>query len=84
MRSLVIPCYNESETPLLLLARCSEVFDERTEVVLVDNGSTDNSPAVLEEQLASHPRCRSVRVEENQGYGFGILTGLRVARGDVL
>lgn len=83
-RSLVIPCYNEAENLPLLLERCSEVLDDRTEVVLVDNGSTDESPDVLAAKLPDFPRCRSVRVEVNQGYGFGILSGLRAAEGDVL
>lgn len=51
------------------------------ELVLVDNGSTDESPQVLAELLPTYPFARSVRVEKNQGYGFGILSGLRVAQG---
>jgi len=83
--SLVIPCYNEAANLPLLIARLRETFlDDRAEVVLVDNGSTDDSPAVLARLLAGQERIRSVRVEVNQGYGYGILTGLRAARGDVL
>ncbi|MBW8807565.1 MAG: glycosyltransferase, partial [Lysobacter sp.] len=83
--SLVIPCYNEAANLPLLVARLRETFlDDRAEVVLVDNGSTDDSPAVLAQLLAGQQRIRSVRVEVNQGYGYGILTGLRAARGDVL
>jgi glycosyltransferase involved in cell wall biosynthesis len=83
--SLVIPCFNEALNLPLLLPPCAELARQcPAEVVLVDNGSTDNTPAVLEELLAQHPGCRSVRVEKNQGYGFGILAGLRAARGDIL
>ncbi|ATE74804.1 glycosyl transferase family 2 [Lysobacter capsici] len=83
--SLVIPCYNEAANLPLLVARLRETFlDDRAEVVLVDNGSTDDSPAVLARLLAGQERIRSVRVEVNQGYGYGILTGLRAARGDLL
>lgn len=83
--SLVIPCYNESKNIPLLLERCSKlVSNQEAEVILVDNGSTDDSPAVLQALLPYYPGCRSVRVEKNQGYGFGILTGLRVATGDIL
>lgn len=83
--SLVIPCYNEAANLPLLVARLRETFlDDRAEVVLVDNGSTDDSPAVLARLLDGQQRIRSVRVEVNQGYGYGILTGLRAARGDVL
>lgn len=83
--SLVIPCYNEAANLPLLLERCARVAaTPGVEVILVDNGSTDASPAVLGEALPRHPGCRSVRVEKNQGYGFGILSGLRAAEGDIL
>lgn len=83
--SLVIPCYNEAANLPLLVARLRETFrDERVEAVLVDNGSSDDSPAVLAQLLAGQSRIRSVRVEVNQGYGHGILAGLRAARGEVI
>ncbi len=80
--SLVIPCYNESANLPLLLERCKDLGPH--EIILVDNGSTDDTPKVLEKLLPVYPHCRSVRVEVNQGYGFGILSGLKAATGDVL
>ena len=83
--SLVIPCYNEAANLPLLLSRCVEVAKSgEVEVILVDNGSTDDTPRLLTELLPQYPGCRSVRVEKNQGYGFGILSGLRVAKGELL
>ena len=83
--SLIIPCYNESANLPLLLERC-KVMTSRPdfEVILVDNGSTDNSPEVLLNLLPMYSGCRSVRVDQNQGYGYGILTGLRAAKGEIL
>ncbi|MDB5775647.1 MAG: glycosyl transferase family 2 [Herbaspirillum sp.] len=83
--SLVIPCYNEAANLPLLLERCRDVTARPgVEVILVDNGSSDDSPQVLSKLLPQYPGCRSVRVEVNQGYGFGILTGLRAASGEFL
>ncbi len=83
--SLVIPCYNESGNLAALAAAVRPlVARDDVEVILVDNGSTDDSPQRLAALLAEQPRLRSVRVPVNQGYGFGILTGLRAATGDVL
>jgi glycosyltransferase involved in cell wall biosynthesis len=83
--SLIIPCYNEAANLPLLLERCKEVTNQPDiEFILVDNGSTDNSPEVLLNLLPMYPGCRSVRVDQNQGYGFGILTGLRAAKGAIL
>ena len=76
--SLVIPCYNESENLPSLIERCAtKVLVKDIEVVLVDNGSTDSTSEVLASLLPSHPNMRSVRVPLNQGYGNGILVGLR-------
>jgi glycosyltransferase involved in cell wall biosynthesis len=83
--SLIIPCYNEAANLPLLLDRCKNLAAmPDVEVLLVDNGSTDNTSEVLEKLLAKYPGCRSIRVEENQGYGFGIVSGLKAARGQIL
>jgi glycosyltransferase involved in cell wall biosynthesis len=83
--SLIIPCYNESANLPLLLDRCASLGGNHDiEVILVDNGSPDNSPEVLQALLPNYPHCRSVRVPVNQGYGFGILTGLNAANGELL
>lgn len=83
--SLVIPCYNEARNLPLLVARLRETFVRQdVEAILVDNGSTDDSPAVLAGLLRDTPNLRSVRVEVNQGYGFGILAGLAAAEGEVI
>lgn len=84
--SLVIPCYNEAANLPSLLERCKILVSEsrEIEVVLVDNGSTDNTPSVMSSLLPRYPQCRCLRVEENKGYGFGILQGLEVCRGEYL
>jgi glycosyltransferase involved in cell wall biosynthesis len=54
--SLVIPCYNEAANLPLLLEKCKEVsLQPECEVVLVDNGSTDNTSDVLLELLPKYP-----------------------------
>lgn len=83
--SLIIPCYNESANLPLLLERCKGLAEQPgIEVILVDNGSDDDSSLVLENLLPSYPGCRSIRVDVNQGYGFGILAGLQAAEGEIL
>lgn len=83
--SLVIPCYNEAKNLPLLVERIGASFKRSdVEVILVDNGSKDDSPAVLAQLLENHPIIRSIRVEVNQGYGYGILQGLKAAEGAYL
>jgi glycosyltransferase involved in cell wall biosynthesis len=83
--SLIIPCYNEAANLPLVLARCQSLASQADcEVILVDNGSTDQSAQVLTQLLPQYPGCRSIHVTQNQGYGFGILTGLRASQASIL
>ncbi len=86
--SIVVPCYNEADNLTSLLGRFQSVVADRpgVEVVLVDNGSTDRTDQVLQQELSrpGHHFARSVRVPRNRGYGHGIITGLQAARGEYL
>lgn len=86
--SIVLPCYNEAENIPLIFSRFREILrdQEGIEVVLVNNGSTDNSQEVFERELerTENSFARVVRVEVNRGYGFGIMSGVRQCRGEVI
>ena len=63
--SIVVPCYNEEQNIPLILNRFGEIIErEDIEVILVDNGSTDDSALVLAELLPQYAFARTVRVEE--------------------
>lgn len=83
--SIVLPCYNEAQgIPKILerFAAMGQGYD--FELILVDNGSRDNTQAVLADHLPAYPFARSVRIVNNKGYGDGIFTGLREAQGELL
>lgn len=86
--SLVAPCYNEAENLPRIFARLGDVLGGRRDVeaIFVNNGSTDESASILNAELAKPENhfARVVAVPKNQGYGFGILAGLRAASGDFL
>ena len=86
--SLVIPCFNESGNLLSLLERCRVLLASQpnVEVVLVENGSTDDSQTKLNKLLESEggDRLRYIKVDLNQGYGHGILFGLQNCNGEVM
>ena len=83
--SVVLPCYNEAKGLESLLERFADSSGSTSfELILVDNGSVDETPQVLQRVLPKFPFARSVRVEKNQGYGHGIWTGLQAAKGEVL
>jgi len=83
--SLVIPCFNEEKNLPLLIERCIKILDRNdTQLILVDNGSTDNTKKILSDYKLRHKNLCVVYVKKNQGYGFGILSGLNEAQGDII
>lgn len=82
--SLVIPCFNEAKNIPIILEKC-KIFDAGTiEIIIVDNGSVDSTETVLKNLLPLYPMCKSVRIQENLGYGGGILYGLSFATGEII
>ena len=84
--SIIVPCYNESKNIPLIISAFKKAVGTRQniEVILVNNGSNDDSAEVFKSQLAEEKNFKLVNLEKNQGYGFGILSGLEAAAGDVL
>jgi glycosyltransferase involved in cell wall biosynthesis len=83
--SLIIPCYNEANNLPLLINHCAKVFTNDTvQVVLVNNGSSDNSEDVMKDLMTKHSFIRMVKVDTNAGYGNGILAGLRTSKTKIL
>lgn len=83
--SIVVPCYNEAENIPLILKRFNEVIKrEDIEVLLVDNGSNDHSSQVISQLLQKYTFAKTIRIEVNQGYGYGIIQGLKVCSGDFI
>jgi len=81
--SIIIPCYNEELSLKKLVDNCLEYINNDVEIILVDNGSTDKTyNSLLSFNLPSN--IVPVRVEENLGYGNGILYGLNLAKGEVI
>lgn len=81
--SVVIPLYNEENSIKNVLRRIPN--HNRYEIVVVDDGSTDNSVKYVKE--VSHEIKNPIKLIEhrnNQGYGAAILTGFKHATGDVI
>ncbi len=83
--SLAVPCYNEEESLRNTSVRLVQAFRERAlavELVLVDNGSTDRTGAIIDELIAEGLPVVKEVVPVNQGYGHGVLRGLARCRGE--
>lgn len=82
--SIVIPAFNEAnrlgkslESILAFMRKWGYTF----EIIVVDDGSTDSTPALVEEKLKNHKELRLVRLPSNQGKGYAVKTGVREAKG---
>lgn len=83
--SIVVPCYDEAENIPLILKRFGEVIKrDDIEVILVDNGSRDDSPQVIRRLLPAYPFAKTVHIETNQGYGYGVIQGLKACSGEFI
>lgn len=83
--SIIVPCYNEAKNIPLILEKFHKVIKrDDIEVILVNNGSTDNSETILKELIPEYSYVRVVKVEINQGYGFGIISGFKEAKGEFI
>jgi dolichol-phosphate mannosyltransferase len=83
--SVVAPIYDEEATIDEFYARvCGALYGLRFELVLVDDGSNDGSPAALERLAASDPRVRVVFLSRNFGHQTALTAGLDHARGEAV
>ncbi len=81
--SVLIPVLNESATLVQIIERVQATPYEK-EVVVIDDGSTDRTPVLLEELARRYDNLVVLRHAENRGKGAALATGLRAFTGDVV
>ncbi len=82
--TLVVPCFNESENLARLVERTAaaaarwELSPRRFRLLIVDNGSTDRTPEVLDRLVETDAGrfLKRLRLDVNRGYGHGVWQGL--------
>jgi glycosyltransferase involved in cell wall biosynthesis len=80
--SVVIPTFNRRDLVLRAIRSVlAQTFDD-FEILVVDDGSTDDTRAVAEAAAAADPRVRVLVHEHNRGYGAALRTGIEGARCD--
>jgi glycosyltransferase involved in cell wall biosynthesis len=83
--SVAMPAHNEAENILGVLTDAVEVLDGMEpdyEIVVVDDGSHDNTADLVRQFAETHERVRLVRHAVNQGYGAAVWTGLTSSTGE--
>ncbi|MBI4447334.1 MAG: glycosyltransferase family 2 protein [Acidobacteria bacterium] len=85
--SIVFPCYNDAGTIGSLIASAHNFARRYTgdfEIIVVDDGSTDQSRTVLLELQERFPALRPIFHDTNQGYGGALRSGFSAARGELI
>ena len=78
--SFIVPCYNSEN----YLERCINsllVGQDEVEIIIVNDGSTDNTKEIADEYAKKYPHIIKVIHKENGGHGSGVNTGLKKASG---
>ena len=85
--SVFFPAYNDAGTIASMVIRAVQVASELTpdyEVIVVNDGSADATPEIIDELARTYPRVRAVHHPQNRGYGGALQTGFRSATKDLI
>ena len=85
--SLVIPAYNEAAVIRQAVAEAEAALGSLFadfEVLVVDDGSSDNTAAIVQDLSPTAPHTRLLRHPVNRGYGAALRTGFEAARFDLV
>lgn len=85
--SVLVPAKDEAENLPLFLELCEATFRSRTEryeVIVIDDGSSDGTAAVMTAMQARYPWVRTVRHRTQRGIADALRSGFLAARSDIL
>jgi dolichol-phosphate mannosyltransferase len=84
--SVVVPCYNESDGVHELHRRvtdaCRAAIGESYEIVLINDGSTDQTWSALKNLADGDPRVVAIQLARNYGHQIALSAGLQICRGE--
>jgi len=81
--SVIIPCYNEEGNIEECIKRVPKM-GRFTEIVVVNDGSRDNTVKIVEALMPQHPNVTLITYEKNGGKGMAVWRGLRAAKGEIV
>lgn len=83
MLSIIIPAYNEETRIISTLQEYLRFFNKNTEIIVVNDGSKDNTKQIIEQFMKKHKNLKLIN-QKNQGKGKALLTGFKAAQGDLI
>ncbi len=83
--SILIPVYNEEKTISDVIKKLLSInFGIDKEIVVIDDGSTDNTVNILKKLQSENFEFKIISHEKNQGKGAAIKTGIKNSSGDII
>ena len=82
--SVLIPAFNEEQTIIPVLRKVLALGPLLKEIIVVDDGSQDRTPELVQEFAALHPLIRFCRLSKNSGKTAAIQRALDMATGEVI
>ena len=85
--TVVMPAYNEGNDLTPIVEQVVEAMSKTSyqfEVVLVDDGSTDNTWAVIDTLREKHPQVKAIHFARNFGHQLAVHAGIKAATGDMV
>lgn len=81
---IIVPCYNEQEvifntirtlTNLLTNMRVAHLISDDSKILLVDDGSNDNTWKIINEEGSNNPKISGIRLTRNSGHQIALMAG---------
>ena len=84
--SILIPCFNEEDAIASVAEAIDTSIDADThyELIIIDDGSTDSTPSVVQKLSEQYPKILIISHRRNLGYGAALKTGIQKARSDLI
>lgn len=85
--SLVLPAHNEADNIEAVVCRGMSVLPRVVadyEIIVVNDGSRDRTPSIIDQLAATHSHVKAVHHRENRGYGAALTSGFAEASGNLI
>lgn len=88
---IVVPCYNEEDVLLIssevFISKLQTLINENgintdSKIVFVDDGSTDNTLAIIKELISNYECCSGIKLSRNRGHQNALLAGLLTVKNE--
>jgi poly-beta-1,6-N-acetyl-D-glucosamine synthase len=82
--SVLVPCFNEGVNAYETIGALLELNYPNYDIIAINDGSTDNTAAILDEMAAKHSKVKAVQLASNQGKAMALTVGAMMSTSEYL